>query len=128
VSGGGWGTLAILGVLAFGLYQCSKEPEVPDRADFYSTPLASSAGAEDRADEAAESAVAGTTYADQGRSYGCTDDCSGHEAGYGWADANGITDPDECGGNSQSFEEGCRSYAEAYQEARSVALSDEGAE
>lgn len=44
--------------------------------------------------------------------YECTEDCSGHEAGYGWAEENGITDPDDCGGNSESFEEGCRSYAE----------------
>lgn len=44
--------------------------------------------------------------------YDCTEDCSGHEAGYNWADDNGISDPDDCGGNSQSFEEGCRAYAE----------------
>lgn len=42
----------------------------------------------------------------------CTEDCSGHEAGYGWAEENGITDPDNCGGNSESFEAGCRAYAE----------------
>ena len=44
--------------------------------------------------------------------YQCTDDCSGHEAGYEWAEEQGISDPDECGGNSMSFEEGCRAYAE----------------
>lgn len=44
--------------------------------------------------------------------YGCTVDCSGHEAGYAWAEENGIEDPDNCGGNSWSFEEGCRAYAE----------------
>ncbi|MBA1374958.1 hypothetical protein [Sphingomonas ursincola] len=43
---------------------------------------------------------------------GCTVDCSGHEAGYNWASDNGITDPDSCGGNSWSFVEGCRAYAE----------------
>ena len=43
---------------------------------------------------------------------GCTVDCSGHEAGYEWAEEKGITDPDDCGGNSWSFEEGCRTYAE----------------
>jgi len=43
---------------------------------------------------------------------GCTVDCSGHDAGYNWAQENGIDDPDNCGGNSWSFEEGCRSYAE----------------
>lgn len=44
--------------------------------------------------------------------YGCTVDCSGHEAGYAWAEEKGITDPDHCGGKSWSFIEGCRAYAE----------------
>jgi hypothetical protein len=35
--------------------------------------------------------------------HSCTDDCSGHEAGYNWADETGIEDPDNCGGNSDSF-------------------------
>jgi hypothetical protein len=45
----------------------------------------------------------------------CVGDCSGHEAGYQWAEENGIDDPDNCGGNSNSFIEGCRSYAEEQQ-------------
>jgi hypothetical protein len=44
----------------------------------------------------------------------CTDDCSGHEAGYAWAEENGITDPYECSGNSDSFIEGCEAYANEY--------------
>jgi hypothetical protein len=44
--------------------------------------------------------------------YECTEDCSGHEAGYAWAEDNDITDPDDCGGNSNSFYEGCVAYAE----------------
>ena len=44
--------------------------------------------------------------------YECTDDCSGHEAGYNWAEENGVTSVDDCGGNSNSFIEGCESYAE----------------
>ncbi|MDE4918312.1 hypothetical protein [Cupriavidus metallidurans] len=47
--------------------------------------------------------------------YLCTQDCSGHEAGYDWAEENGITDPDDCGGKSQSFIEGCQAYAEEQQ-------------
>lgn len=46
------------------------------------------------------------------REYPCTIDCSGHEAGYEWAEEHGITNPDDCGGKSQSFIEGCQSYAE----------------
>lgn len=44
--------------------------------------------------------------------YPCTEDCSGHEAGYEWADENGIDDMDDCGGSSNSFIEGCESYVE----------------
>lgn len=43
--------------------------------------------------------------------YACKTDCSGHKAGYAWAERKGITDPDDCGGKSQSFIEGCRAFA-----------------
>lgn len=46
------------------------------------------------------------------RGYECTEDCSGHEAGYEWAEEKGIDDPEDCGGNSGSFIEGCQAYAE----------------
>lgn len=36
----------------------------------------------------------------------------GHDAGYEWAQDQGITDPDDCDGNSQSFIEGCEEAAE----------------
>ena len=52
----------------------------------------------------------------QDRSFGgydCTDDCSGHAAGYRWAESNGIADPQDCpAGNSNSFHEGCLAYTE----------------
>jgi len=44
--------------------------------------------------------------------YDCTNDCSGHEAGYQWAEEHEIADQDECGGNSESFIEGCKAYVE----------------
>jgi hypothetical protein len=44
--------------------------------------------------------------------YECTEDCSGHEAGYSWAEDNDIYDESDCGGNSNSFIEGCISYVE----------------
>lgn len=57
----------------------------------------------------------GTTSSESGlttfHGYLCTVDCSGHEAGYEWAEEKGISDPDDCGGNSESFIEGCRAYA-----------------
>lgn len=45
----------------------------------------------------------------------CTEDCSGHQAGYDWAEEKGITDPEDCGGKSDSFIEGCETYAEEQQ-------------
>lgn len=44
--------------------------------------------------------------------YECTEDCSGHEAGYNWAEENDISDEYDCDGNSDSFNEGCQSYVE----------------
>lgn len=46
------------------------------------------------------------------RGYRCTDDCSGHEAGYQWADNGNAESSDDCSGNSNSFIEGCISYFE----------------
>jgi hypothetical protein len=44
--------------------------------------------------------------------YECTDDCSGHKAGYEWAENNQIKDERLCTGSSMSFIEGCRVYVE----------------
>jgi hypothetical protein len=45
----------------------------------------------------------------------CTTDCSGHEAGYNWAEEHGIDVEADCDhaeetSNSPSFGEGCRAY------------------
>lgn len=48
--------------------------------------------------------------------YPCTEDCSGHEAGYNWAEQHGIEDPGDCDGNSDSFVEGCQAYAAEHRE------------
>lgn len=44
----------------------------------------------------------------------CTDDCSGHAAGYRWAEARNITNENNCplNGNATSFYEGCLVYVE----------------
>lgn len=44
--------------------------------------------------------------------YECTDNCSGHKAGFEWAERNGITDEYECVSNSASFDEGCAVYVD----------------
>lgn len=51
------------------------------------------------------------TYEITSDNWECTGDCSGHEAGYAWAEENGISDPYDCDGNSNSFIEGCQAYA-----------------
>lgn len=45
----------------------------------------------------------------------CTEDCSGHDAGYQWAEENDVQDAGDCSGNSQSFIEGCEQRAEDWQ-------------
>ena len=45
----------------------------------------------------------------------CTQDCSGHKAGYEWARKKHITTKEQCGGKSNSFVEGCRSWVEENQ-------------
>ena len=51
----------------------------------------------------------------QERTFGgfdCTEDCSGHKAGYDWAEEKNIAEESDCGGNSQSFIEGCQAYVQ----------------
>jgi hypothetical protein len=43
--------------------------------------------------------------------YRCTEDCSGHKAGWLWAKEHGIDDPDMCSGRSESFKDGCKIFA-----------------
>lgn len=66
------------------------------------------------------------SYLDAGQPYGCTEDCSGHEAGYKWAIDNGVNDPSLCGGNSQSFEEGCRAYGDTIVERAEEIMEEVG--
>lgn len=56
-------------------------------------------------------AIASVLAADTFRGAQCTDDCSGHRAGYAWAAAKGLTDPMQCAGKSASFTKGCVIYA-----------------
>jgi hypothetical protein len=56
--------------------------------------------------------ILGIAHAQSFHGYDCTVDCSGHEAGYEWAEEKGIDDADDCSGKSNSFVEGCQAYAE----------------
>ncbi|WP_178083604.1 hypothetical protein [Pseudomonas sp. DY-1] len=42
----------------------------------------------------------------------CLDDCSGHQAGYEWAESNDIDDDSACSTDSPSFNEGCQSFVD----------------
>jgi len=42
--------------------------------------------------------------------FGCSGGCEGHEAGYRWAQANGIVRPRDCQGSNWEFLEGCAAY------------------
>ena len=49
--------------------------------------------------------------------YDCTVDCSGHEAGYKWAEEHDISDGEDCDragerSNSPSLAEGCHAYVD----------------
>ncbi len=68
----------------------------------------------DAEDTAAEE-LEDETYEDVRGSADCTEDCSGHDAGWEWAKQHKIYDPDNCGGDSESFIEGCKAYAEEVQ-------------
>lgn len=59
------------------------------------------------------SPIAAPAYAQETfHGYDCTDDCSGHEAGYDWAARNDIADERDCDADSRSFNEGCQAYVE----------------
>ena len=61
---------------------------------------------ENAARDAAEEQLASESY---DGSYGCTQDCSGHEAGWRWRAENGYA----AAGNSNSFSEGGQAYDDA---------------
>lgn len=46
------------------------------------------------------------------KGFPCTSDCSGHQAGYEWAEKNNIKNISDCGGNSDSFITGCQVWAQ----------------
>jgi len=56
--------------------------------------------------------LAGSAQAADFHGYSCTQDCSGHIAGYEWAEKKDITQRENCGGKSNSFIEGCYAWVE----------------
>ena len=126
----GWGVWLLIAAAGLGIYSCShKSPEAKASAEQAvvagdapaPSGLDSVAAAvnpvrgdfnEDRAGEAARDYLSGETYEGAVGSADCTDDCSGHEAGWQWA-----KDGNDCGnGDSDSFNAGCQAYADAAEE------------
>ena len=68
---------------------------------------------EDRARDAAEAEISGESYTSVGAPYGCTDDCSGHEAGFQYRSENGYAGENE---DSPSFNEGGKAFDDAVEE------------
>ena len=56
--------------------------------------------------------MAATVNAATFKGYQCTQDCSGHIAGYEWAMRKGITSKSSCTGKSKSFIEGCYAWVD----------------
>lgn len=73
-------------------------------------------GCSAKPDRAAESRQAptesATPYEDLHGKLNCPRDCSALEEGYRWAQANRALSTQDCGGGSEAFIEGCRSYVE----------------
>jgi hypothetical protein len=64
--------------------------------------------------------------------YDCTEGCSGHEAGYRWAEDHSISDGNDCDAagehsNSPSFAEGCQAYVDGDSEPEDDVDSDKDA-
>lgn len=78
-----------------------REEASEDRAEFD----------EDAARDDAVSELSSQTFQEVGDTSRCTEDCSGHDAGWQWAQDQNVTDVSECSG-SGSFEDGCQAYVE----------------
>ena len=63
----------------------------------------------------AQNELADQSYEDVRGTADCTDDCSGHNAGWDWARKNDVQDADNWSGNSDSFIDGCKAYTEELQ-------------
>ena len=132
-SAGNW---ILVALMAVGIYNCSGNDKRDEEEQYLidelgvsedeaSDLLSSYSSAEDAIDDyrddhrdefdeyaarrAAEDELASEGY---DYSYGCTDDCSGHEAGWQWRAENGYS----ASGTSQSFAEGGWAFDEAVEE------------
>lgn len=83
------------------------------------------------AESEAESELRRKRYRQVGPLWKCTEDCSGHDAGFAWAADNRVRRRSGCSGDSRSFEEGCETYVkerDALVEERRLAFEAEAEE
>ena len=110
--------------MALSLVGCDERSE-GEKANVSLRELSANLQAKKRADTARADAtgqLSGSTYQDHFGTSDCNDDCSGHEAGFAWAQENDVTDPEYCGGKSRSFVEGCQAFAQLHTAAVAEAL------
>jgi len=112
--------------MALAMTACSAAPSA-DREDgarlagvFSDTSDEVSDGAADQASDE----VSSGSFEEYGDAAQCTEDCSGHDAGFEWAKEQGVTDRSECSGDSQSFIEGCEAFAQAIEERQQELIND----
>lgn len=116
-----FGLLAALVVfLQYNEYQ-KKQAREQKRAERKAACLISPSCQDDIARRDSELYTGRVTRSKFGRYYfngkACTDDCSGHVAGFNWAEERGISKEAGCeDGKSISFIEGCEAYVEAVQD------------
>jgi hypothetical protein len=68
--------------------------------------------AADRAAVGARTAMRGLTYEEVEGSVDCAEDCSGHNAGFAYAQEHDIEDDTGCKSGSASYVEGCEAYGQ----------------
>lgn len=109
------GNLLLVGLFVLAVYKCSGSEKEVAVDEYYVSSEEHSRPAfdEDAARDAAKDELTSQTYSDIGSPYGCTSDCSGHEAGFAWA-ADG--NEDHGTSRSLSFDEGQQAYSEAVDE------------
>jgi hypothetical protein len=87
------------------------QSEPTSHADSYESSASATSGSYEA--ESDGYAADGSSEPETFAGYQCTSDCSGHYAGYDWAEEKGIDDEDVCDGlntNSESFKEGCKAF------------------
>jgi hypothetical protein len=102
-------------------YYLERQEKEQKRAERKAACLISSSCQDDIARRDSELYTGRVTRSKFGRYYfngkACTDDCSGHVAGFSWAEERGISKEAGCeDGKSISFIEGCEAYVEAVQD------------